>query len=476
MHDVVGVLQGLPTGWVYLVSALVVFAETGVLLGLVAPGEATLVLVGFLAFRGTVSLVPVIVLLVVAALAGDSLAFAEGRRVGGRLRESRLGRWVGEKRWARADDLLERRCGRAVLIARYVAFARTLLPRLAAMSAMPYRRFLPWNVLGVVTFVPASVLVGYLAGESYERVSAVLGRATFSVLLLVAMLAVLVVVGRYLGRHPYPVTSFGARLVALPPLRWAEGRYRAAFGWLTARFGLGGAVAVNVGVGMAAMYLFGLALTWAVDRLVRQSGFPLVDQAVANWMLAQRTEPTTSAALMFISVLRGSVLVFVVSVVALVLNWRSRSWRSDFVGVVGTAGAALPLVVLALVADSVPIGVGELGLPSSLFPGQITLATASLGMLGWLVGRRSGWAGSVAAWLTVGALVALIATARVYVGWTWPSEALTGVVLGSLWVTVFVIAWRSRDRIRSGQEDAPREPPAAQLVLRETSTTANGRS
>ena len=154
--------------------------------GLLVPGEATLLLVGFLAYAGTLRLAPALLVMIVAAVIGDTLAYRAGRRHGPRLRAGRLGARVGHERWGRADAMLGRLGGRGVFTARWVAFARTLVPRLAGAAGMPYRRFAPWNLAGVVTWVGGSVLVGNLAGESYETVSRLLGRATGAVLVLVA--------------------------------------------------------------------------------------------------------------------------------------------------------------------------------------------------------------------------------------------------------------------------------------------------
>src|SRR4029453_18550754 len=94
--------------------------ETGLIVGLVLPGEVTLLLVGFMCSLGTLNPWLASGIMTVAALAGDSVGFAEGKRYGRRLEASRLGQWVGEKRWAKTDALLDRHGGRAVVFARYV--------------------------------------------------------------------------------------------------------------------------------------------------------------------------------------------------------------------------------------------------------------------------------------------------------------------------------------------------------------------
>ncbi|MFC7484434.1 hypothetical protein ACFQX7_36515 [Luedemannella flava] len=82
MQTMIAWLDGLPPLAVYTVAALLVAAETGLIIGLVLPGEVTLVAAGFLAYTGVTSPIPTAIVLVAAALAGDALGYAEGRRLG----------------------------------------------------------------------------------------------------------------------------------------------------------------------------------------------------------------------------------------------------------------------------------------------------------------------------------------------------------------------------------------------------------
>ncbi|GAB7047265.1 DedA family protein [Catenuloplanes indicus JCM 9534] len=196
MEGLVEQLTGLPSTLIYLVAAGLVLLETASLIGLTVPAEATLLLVGFLAFQGRLHLGVALVVMITAAATGDSLAFRSGRRYGPRLRASALGRRVGAARWARADALMTRYGARAMLPVRWVAFVRTLAPRLAGSSGVPYRRFLPWNLAGVASWVGVSIVAGYLAGESYRRMSVVLGGATGAVLVLIGIAVALVLIVR----------------------------------------------------------------------------------------------------------------------------------------------------------------------------------------------------------------------------------------------------------------------------------------
>jgi membrane protein DedA with SNARE-associated domain/membrane-associated phospholipid phosphatase len=443
--QIADLLTHLPAGLVYAVAALLAGAETATLLGLVLPGELTLLLVGFLCYGGRLQLAIALPLMVVAGLVGDNLGYLAGRRNGPRLRTSGLGRRVGARRWVRADRMFIRYGGRAVCVARFVGFARTLMPRLAGTANLPYRTFLPWNAIGVVGCVTGTVLLGYLAGDSYAQVADVFGQATGALLLLVLVIIGIVLVGRYLGRHPDPVAAIGARLAGWRPVAWLGRAYERGFGYLSRRLGLGGAVAVNVLGGVLALLAIGYALSWTVDRLVRHSGLPLVDPLVMNWIEPRRTPHAMRLARDTLSLLRSSYLVILVGLVAVGLNRRTRTWRADLVGVLGSAGAFIPLLILGLATDWVGSPVSE---PvASVFPNQTAIVTASLGMLAWLVARRAGWRVGVAAWLTAVAGALLVAVGRVYLGWSWPSQSVASVILGWLWVLVFVIAWRTRDRV-----------------------------
>lgn len=167
MGSVLHALSGLGSPWAYLLIAVPACAESAALAGLVMPGEAALLLGGFLASTGRVSLTTVIVAAVAGAVAGDPAGYEIGRRIGPALRRSRAGRRVGEARWARAEAYLARRGGRC--------------SSAAGPGWLPYRTFLPYNIAGGLTWAPAIVLLGYLAGDSCLRVHRLAGRGSLAI-------------------------------------------------------------------------------------------------------------------------------------------------------------------------------------------------------------------------------------------------------------------------------------------------------
>lgn len=458
MEYLVGVLREMPPVAAYAVAAALVFAETGLIIGLFLPGEATLLLVGFLAYAGPLRLTPAIVVMAMAAVVGDVLAWNEGRRLGDRMRAGRLGRRVGAARWHKAESLLTRHGGRAVAVSRFVAVARTLTPRMAGMSGVPLRTFLPWNLAGVAVCVSASILVGYAAGGSYQGIADLFGRATGALFLLGLAVAAVVLIGRYLGRHREPVTAFGARLVSAGPLRRLRGGYATGMARLAGRYGTRGAVAINLVLGMLLLLALGAGLAWLSGRLVRQSGLPLVDPVIDDLLAGFRSPAATRAALLTLSLLRGPFLVLAVGVVGVVLSWRrAGDRRRTLVDALASAGMFVPLASLALVSDWLG---PERGSP--VFPGQVTLVTACLGLLAYLLGRRLPWPAAVGVWTGAVAGVVVVGAARLYLRWSWPSEVFGGVLLGALWTLVFAVAWHSRERVRVG--DAEPAPEAEEIL------------
>jgi membrane-associated protein len=174
-------ITALPAWAAYLVVGSLVFAEASTFLGLVIPGETALLVGGALAGTGRLSLPPLLVVAVVAAVVGDSIGYEVGRRLGSRLTRTRAGRWVGQTRWERAEAVMARRGGWAVLFGRWVGVLRALMPALAGATTMPYRRFLLFNAIGGTLWAVAVVVAAYLAGASWHRVQTYLGEAGIAV-------------------------------------------------------------------------------------------------------------------------------------------------------------------------------------------------------------------------------------------------------------------------------------------------------
>jgi len=182
---------------VYVIVGLLVFAEDALFVGFVLPGETAAILGGVAASRGHVSLTFVCIVVVVAAIVGDSVGYEIGARYGTRLLSLRVLRRRAAQ-IERARTILARRGGPAVFLARFVAFLRAVMPFLAGSAHMHYRRFLAYNAAGGLVWGVGTVLLGYLAGNSYATIEKTFGRAAA---LAVAALVVIGVIVWRIRRH-----------------------------------------------------------------------------------------------------------------------------------------------------------------------------------------------------------------------------------------------------------------------------------
>ena len=191
VHAVLDAIRLVPPALSYAIIALLVFGEAAFFVGFVLPGETAVLLGGFLASRGHLDVVTLIVLVVISAILGDTVGYEVGKHLGPRLLQ--LG--IFRKHKSRIDDaqgMLARRGGPAVFLGRWTAFFRAVMPGIAGLSRMRYRTFLFWNAMGGVAWGVTFSLIGYFAGASYEKVASTIGKSA-AVVLAVMVIAGLVV-------------------------------------------------------------------------------------------------------------------------------------------------------------------------------------------------------------------------------------------------------------------------------------------
>ncbi len=124
------------------------------------------------------------------SLAGESIGFVLGRYFGPRIRDSRLGRRIGEKNWVRAETYLERRGGIAVAISRFLPVFHSLVPLVVGSSAMRYRVFIAWTVPACAVWAVAYIAVGAFAAGSYRQLE---GQLRWAGIVFVAIIVVALV-------------------------------------------------------------------------------------------------------------------------------------------------------------------------------------------------------------------------------------------------------------------------------------------
>lgn len=205
MTSLITHLLSVPGWFAVLVVFLLPALESSVFLGFVVPGELALLLGGVVASQGHVPVAAVAAAGIVGAITGDAIGYLVGRRWGRRILDSTVGRFVGAARLDRAEHALSTRGGWTVFVGRFTVALRVLVPGLAGMGRMPYRRFVVFNVAGAVLWGGALVAVGYFAGATWQHVAHLISNAG-----LAATAAVVVVlVGRHVLRNRRRRTTVG---------------------------------------------------------------------------------------------------------------------------------------------------------------------------------------------------------------------------------------------------------------------------
>jgi membrane-associated protein len=188
LQKVVDLLLGVPPALALLIIAGLVFGEAALFFGFVVPGETAVVYGGVLAAAGNVSVVLVLAVVVLAAVIGDSVGYEVGRRLGPRIVRAPVLR-AHPDRIAGAQAYLRQRGGRAVVMGRFTAFLRAVMPALAGASHMEYPRFLVFNAAGGVLWGGACVLLGFFAAHSISTVTHALG-ITSAVIVAIIVLGI----------------------------------------------------------------------------------------------------------------------------------------------------------------------------------------------------------------------------------------------------------------------------------------------
>ena len=158
-------LSPLFTSWLgYALLFAIVFSETGLLVGFFLPGDSLMFLVGAVAGAGNLNLFVVNLVLMAAAILGDSVGYALGRRTGPAIFDRPDSRWFRREHLARTHAFYEKYGGKTIVYARFVPIVRTFAPFVAGVGKMNYGRFVSFNVFGGVGWVFGMTMLGFLLG------------------------------------------------------------------------------------------------------------------------------------------------------------------------------------------------------------------------------------------------------------------------------------------------------------------------
>ena len=152
------------------VIAVIVFAETGLMVGFFLPGDSLLVTAGLLAASGYLSVTALLVCLCLSAIMGDSLSYAIGRRMGPKIFTREHSIFFHKDHLLRAKHFYEKYGSKTIVIARFIPIVRTFAPVVAGVGEMEYSKFIFYNIAGGVGWVCSMILGGYFLGRSIPHI------------------------------------------------------------------------------------------------------------------------------------------------------------------------------------------------------------------------------------------------------------------------------------------------------------------
>lgn len=426
MTHLVDRLLGFPPGWALVVVFLVPAAEASVFAGFIFPGEIAILLGGVLANQGRLPLWSVIVVGTLGSAIGDSIGYEVGRHYGTRILDKIPKRLLKPEHVERTRELLRTKGGRAVFIGRFTAALRVLVPGMAGMSRLDYRRFLVFNVLGALAWVSETAIVGYIVGKSYRAAEHRLSLISFTILALI-----LLFLGyRYLRRSP----SF-------------RDAVRRRFGWayrLDRKLILTSALAVG-----------GVVLFAGVTQdVVGHDGVSTADPRILHDVVGYRGSVLTPVAKV-VTAFGTSPVAYALVVLAglLAARTRHRWWPLVLAAAVLLSGQLVRLLINRAVGRPRPphdlwlMHAGGYAFPS----GHTTTAALGFVIAATLLVQR--WPSHRVVIFSVAGVCAMsVGISRVYLGVHWPTDVLGGWLFAATWLALCSLAYQL---FRRGSEIDP---------------------
>ena len=154
-------VQGLVQAGGYVGLAIIVFVETGLMVGFFLPGDSLLVTAGLFAAKGDLNIVWLNVILMACAIAGDATGYYIGKKLGPALFRREDSFFFKKKHLIATHEFYEKHGGKTIIIARFVPIIRTFAPVVAGIGDMSYRRFAAFNIVGGIGWVFSMTMIGY---------------------------------------------------------------------------------------------------------------------------------------------------------------------------------------------------------------------------------------------------------------------------------------------------------------------------
>lgn len=153
--------------WTYAILGAIIFIETGFVVMPFLPGDSLLFAAGAVSVRDGSGLNPLVLglILIVCAIAGDTVNYHVGKAIGPRVMKSESSKWLNKKHLETTSKFFEKYGGKTIILARFVPIVRTFAPFVAGAGAMNYSRFIAYNVVGGIAWVTTMMGAGMVFGQ-----------------------------------------------------------------------------------------------------------------------------------------------------------------------------------------------------------------------------------------------------------------------------------------------------------------------
>ncbi|CAN5430067.1 hypothetical protein BH09GEM1_BH09GEM1_48130 [soil metagenome] len=449
-----GQLGRLISDYGYLIVALFIFAEG---MAIPFPTDTTLVTAAAFAAHGRLSVTVIILVSTIATTLGTSVAFVLGRR-GGDFFDKHSKR-VSPVVLARTRTFFDRHGGTAVLVGRFIPFARMLISPMAGLSTMSFARFTAFNVAGAVIWSSVFCGVGYFFGHHPPALGRGLVRGALIVTVGIGVLVTIAVAGGWLVEESDAAWraegTVWHRILMSAPLRWLAGHSPAAREFLFRRFTPGDYLGLNLTIGLGLSFVALVIFSAITNSLLARGAVPEFDLFLAA---AMRETATPFSIAFWSRVSSAGNLLFVALpgvLLAGLLAYRTRS-RLPVLGygasLVGSA--VLDAVVKHFFAHehgaTVVGGLSEMGTPS----GQALGSLVGYGMVAYflvLLARRH----LTRVLITVATvlLIVSISFGRMYLGDRYFSDIVAGLAAGGVWLAACLTGLEVARRKAGGRDE-----------------------
>ena len=174
--------------------AMIVFSETGLLVGFFLPGDSLLVTAGLFAAAGFFDITTLIFLLIAAAILGNSTGYFIGHKGGQALYAREESRFFKKQHLIKTREFYEHYGPITIVMAQFMPFARTFAPVVAGIAEMKYTRFASFNVIGAIAWITSMLLIGYFLGSTIPNID----KNIHLVILIVVVLSLLPALIKYI--------------------------------------------------------------------------------------------------------------------------------------------------------------------------------------------------------------------------------------------------------------------------------------